>query len=99
MPSSQFFVYILGSRSRTIYIGRTTDLTRRLDAHRRGLIPGFSKKYKLTMLMHFEATDSAVEAIARERQLKSWSRAKKIELIERANLGWRDLAVDWFGTE
>lgn len=96
MVAQRFFVYILASRSRTLYVGRTTDLVQRVGAHRRGLVEGFTRRYRITKLVYFEETNSAIVANARERQLKSWSREKKIRLIERNNLGWRDLAEDWF---
>jgi putative endonuclease len=96
---TRFFVYILSNRSRVIYTGLTRDLVRRVHAHRTGLIPGFTQRYRVTRLVYFEETASAIVAIARERQIKSWSRMKKIRLIEKSNLDWRDLAVDWFPKE
>jgi putative endonuclease len=92
----RFFVYILASRSRTLYVGVTRDLLRRLHEHREGLVPGFTTRYRVNRLVYCEETGSARSALTRERQLKDWSRAKKVRLIESVNAGWRDLAGDWF---
>jgi|SRR5882672_5075447 len=99
MSGEQFFVYILASKSGVIYTGLTRDIVRRLHAHRAGLIPGFTREYRVTRLVYFEETGSARAAIARERQIKGWRREKKVRLIESENPGWQDLAVDWFGKE
>ena len=69
-----YHVYILSSRSRCIYVGITNDLFRRLTEHRRGAIPGFTKKYGVTRLVHFEEYESVTTAITREKQLKRWPR-------------------------
>jgi putative endonuclease len=97
MRPLQFHVYILANRTRVLYIGQTRDLVRRLFEHREGLCHGFTRRYNVTRLVYFEATPSARSAIARERQLKGWSRRKKIQLIESVNPAWLDLAADWFG--
>ena len=96
MGHGQFFVYILASRSRVLYTGLTRDLLRRVYQHRNGEVPGFSRKYQVNRLVYFEETSSAVSAFERERQIKGWSREKKLRLIESVNAGWLDLAVDWF---
>ncbi len=96
VPRERFFVYILASLSRVVYTGATRNLKRRVYEHRQGLVLGFTKRYKVTRLVFFEETSSARVVFARERQLKSWSRAKKIQLIERGNPGWTDLAANWF---
>ena len=95
MPQ-RFSVYILASRSRVLYTGVTRDLLRRVHQHRTGAIPGFTRKYSVTRLVYFEDTLSARAAFTREREIKSWSREKKLRLIESINLGWEDLAQDWF---
>jgi putative endonuclease len=69
---------------------------RRIHQHRLGLIPGFTQQYHVNRLVYFEETPSARSAFERERQIKGWSRKKKVRLIEASNGGWRDLAVDWF---
>lgn len=80
-----YSVYILASRSRVLYIGVTNDLPRRLQEHRQSLIPGFSQKYRVRRLVYFEQFGDIHEAIAREKQLKGWLRARKLKLIEAAN--------------
>jgi putative endonuclease len=97
MPT--FHVYILASRSRTLYVGVTRDLIRRLYQHRTGEIPGFSCRYRTHKLVYFETTTEARAAFAREKQIKGWTRARKIDLIESVNAGWEDLARDWFPVE
>ncbi|HEX7121199.1 MAG TPA: GIY-YIG nuclease family protein [Gemmatimonadaceae bacterium] len=90
-----YYVYILASHSRTLYIGVTRDLRRRIYHHRSGIIPGFSSKYRTSRLVYFEETGSAYAAISREKELKAWRREKKLRLIESVNAGWVDLAADW----
>ena len=82
MSSDSFCVYILASRSRVLYIGVTRDLIRRIHQHRLGLVPGFTQQYHVNRLVYFEETPSARSAFARERQIKGWSREKKLRLIE-----------------
>ena len=94
--SSRFFVYILASRSRVLYTGVTRDLPRRVYQHRVGEVPGFTRKYHVTSLVFYEETPSARSAFDREKQIKGWTRAKKIRLIEISNAGWQDLAQTWF---
>ena len=85
------WVYIMSSRSRA-FIGVTSDLPGRVWEHKNGVIEGFSKKYKTHYLVYQEFFHDIESAIAREKQLKGWSRAKKIALIEKINWGWEDLA-------
>ncbi len=94
-----FHVYILSSHSRTLYVGVTRNLLRRMYEHRSGAIPGFSKRYRTHKLVYCEATTEARAAFAREKQIKGWTPAKKIALIESVNAGWEDLARDWFPSE
>jgi putative endonuclease len=91
----QFYVYILSSHSRVLYVGVTRDLRRRVFEHKQGLVPGFTKKYQVNRLVYFETISSARSAFDREYQIKGWSRRKKIDLIESENLGWLDLAAEW----
>ena len=86
-----FFVYILASRSRTLYIGVTNDMARRLAQHRAARV-GFTARYHCARLVLVETTPDARSAIAREKQLKNWRREKKLALIEATNPGWDDLA-------
>jgi putative endonuclease len=86
-------VYILASRPQgTLYVGVTSDLARRVEAHRSGVVGGFTKKYSVERLVYFELHDDMAAAIQREKQLKKWNRAWKIELIETTNPEWSDLS-------
>jgi putative endonuclease len=88
-----FFVYILASkRDGTLYIGVTNNLARRVAEHKGKLVPGFTRKYGVDLLVYFEAFESIQEARAREHAMKRWRRAWKVELIEKLNPDWRDLA-------
>lgn len=90
--SSQYFVYILASKKRgTLYIGVTSDLVKRVYEHKNKLAEGFTKKYNVSQLVHFESCGDVKAAIQREKQLKDWKRDWKIELIEKENPDWVDL--------
>ena len=89
---SRYFVYIVASRSRVLYVGVTNDLNRRVGEHKEGLIPGFSQKYKTNRLVYYESTSDVRGAIARGKQIKRWRREKKVNLIENLNPEWNDLA-------
>jgi putative endonuclease len=90
-----FFVYILASRRNgTLYIGMTDDLARRAWEHRTGVVPGFTRKYGVKTLVWYEVHETRETAFQRERQMKRWNRDWKLELIERFNPSWRDLADD-----
>jgi putative endonuclease len=87
-----FSVYILASRRNgTLYTGMTDNLLQRVWKHRNGVIPGFTKQYGVKMLVWYEIHDTRAAALTRERQMKKWNRAWKLQLIERMNPGWRDL--------
>jgi len=73
---------------------RTNDLERRLPEHRAGVGQGYAFRHGITRLVHFEMANDVPAAIAREKGVKSWTRAKRLALIEQANPGWRDLAGD-----
>jgi len=90
--------YILASRRNgTLYIGVTSDLIKRVWEHKNDLIEGFTKKYQVHQLVYFEMHGDMNAAITREKQLKKWNRAWKIELIEKTNPCWRDLWEDIAG--
>ena len=90
--SRQYYVYILASRRNgTLYIGVTNNLARRVWEHKQGLVEGFTKKYGVHCLVHYEVFARPREAIQREKRLKKWNRAWKIQLIESTNPGWMDL--------
>ena len=91
----EYVVYILASRSRTLYVGVTSDPSRRIHEHKCGAIPGFTRTYGITRLVYFERTSDVGAAIAREKQLKRWPRWRKDRLIEAANPDWVDLSADW----
>ena len=96
MRQRLYFVYILASLSRRLYIGVTSNLHRRVWQHRTGHFSGFTSEYRIYSLVYFETATDVRSAIAREKELKGWRRAKKVALIEQDNLGWRDLASGWF---
>jgi putative endonuclease len=99
MAARSFTVYILASLSRRLYVGITSNLGRRLFEHRHGLIPGFTSRYRITRLVYLEQTTAVSAALEREKEIKGWSREKKLRLIETINPGWLDLARDWFPEE
>ena len=94
MPN-QYHVYIMTNRSRTLYIGVTSDLKRRVYQHKQKQIEGFTSRYNLTMLAYYETTSDVRAAIEREKQLKGWLRSRKVALIEAENPRWQDLAANW----
>ena len=89
---NRYYTYILANKSdTTLYIGVTNDLERRVKEHRSGMIPGFTQKYSCHKLVYFEEFSDVEQAIAREKQLKKWSRAKKDALIDTKNKEREDL--------
>ena len=98
MREKQFYVYILASRiGGTLYIGVTSRLVERVSEHRDGVVPGFTKRYKVHRLVWFEPHNTAEQAIRREKQLKEWRRAWKIMLIQERNPNWDDLYLGLVG--
>ena len=95
-PDRRYYVYILTNTKRTLYVGVTNNLVRRLYEHKHKLVKGFTEKYNLTYLVYYDETTNVISAIEREKQIKGWRRSKKIELIESVNPKWKDLAVDWY---
>ena len=93
---ASYYVYILTNKSKTLYTGVTNDLERRVYQHKNKLVPGFTRHYNVSRLVFYEATPNIRAAIGREKQIKGWTRQKKIALIESTNPRWRDLSVDWF---
>lgn len=90
------FVYILSSSFKRLYVGVTTELEVRVRKHKEGAYPGsFTERYVIDQLVYFERYGDIRLAIAREKQLKRWSRIKKIRLIVSMNPDWRDLSEDW----
>jgi putative endonuclease len=87
-----YYIYIMASRSRVLYTGVTNDLARRVNEHKQGLITGFTSRYRVNRLVHFEEFADIRDAIAREKEIKGWKRSRKTSLIERRNPTWEDLA-------
>jgi putative endonuclease len=79
-----------------LYVGVTNDLERRIYEHRQKQIPGYTRQYNISKLVYFEATPNVSAAIAREKQIKGWVRAKKLALIEIKNPEWADLSEEWY---
>ncbi|MHC1773501.1 MAG: GIY-YIG nuclease family protein [Flexilinea sp.] len=92
-----YYVYILSNWNNTLlYIGFTNNLQRRIIEHKSEMTEGFTKKYHIHKLVYYEETNDVYEAIAREKQLKGWTRKKKAVLIETKNPGWNDLLPDYY---
>ena len=88
-----YFVYMLASRRNgTLYVGVTNDLARRMSEHKEKVVPGFTRRHGVEILVWFEEHSHINDAIVREKQIKGWNRAWKIKLIEKDNSGWNDLA-------
>jgi putative endonuclease len=86
----------MSSRTKVLYIGMTNNLARRVHEHQNKLLPGFTARYNVTRLVYFDSTSDVRAAIEREKQIKKWSRSKKIELIESMNPNWDDLSGSLF---
>ena len=95
MQERMYYTYIVASRSHNFYVGVTSGIEVRVRQHKEGRFDGYSKKYNCNRLVWFERHPSILDAIAREKQLKGWTRAKKITLIERDNPVWVDLSEEW----
>ena len=91
-----YYVYIMASTTRTLYVGFTGNLFERVLQHKKKEIPGFTQKYNIDKLVYYEETNFVNEAILREKQIKGWLRHKKIALIESLNVDWLDLSRDWY---
>ena len=97
MSPKHFFVYIMSSFSGALYVGVTSNLLQRVHRHKKRFFKGHTSRYNITRLVYWEPAPTAMSAINREKQIKAWSRVKKVRLIERKNRDWADLAEDWFG--
>lgn len=89
--SKTYYVYILSSKTKVLYVGVTDHLLRRIYQHKNNLIDGFTKKYNVHRLVYFETYNDIIHAITREKRLKRWKRQWKIDLIEKNNASWVDL--------
>jgi putative endonuclease len=95
--AKHYYVHILTNPTyTTLYVGVTNDIERRMYEHRHRLKEGFASRYNLTCLVFCEETGNVYDAIQREKQIKGWTRVRKIELIESVNPEWRDIADGWF---
>jgi len=92
----QYYVYIMTNRSATLYTGVTGDLQRRVWEHKTHSVEGFTDRYNVTQLVYYEVTRNVKAALAREKQIKGWLRARKVALIESTNPGWQDLSDGWY---
>jgi putative endonuclease len=96
MEVRRYYVYILTNKARTVlYAGVTNSLSRRIWQHKNKILPGFASRYNLDCLIYFEEFRDINDAIGREKQIKGWSRAKKIALIGQENPQWNDLSEGW----
>ncbi len=94
---NEYYVYMLTNRWKTVlYTGVTNSLARRVWEHKHKLVPGFTKQYNCEFLVYFETYTEITQAIAREKQVKGWTRAKKNALIAKVNPAWNDLSAPWF---
>ncbi len=91
-----FYVYIMASKTGTLYIGFTSNIMQRVYQHKQHLVPGFTDKYNVDKLIYCESFRDALSAIGREKQIKKWSREKKINLIDTENPSWNDLSKNWY---
>jgi len=97
-PMNTYCVYIMASKSRTLYTGVTNNLERGVLERRRKLVPGFTARYNIDRLVFFEVCGDPRAAISREKQLKGWTRLRKVALIESLNRDWKDLSDGWPGS-
>jgi len=91
----QYFVYVMSNKSRRLYVGITSKLFGRVFDHKNKIIPGFTSRYKFDMLVYYEEYSNVMSAIAREKEIKGWRRAKKLNLILSENPDWADLSAEW----
>jgi len=97
MPSSKtYYVYIMANQSRTLYVGFTDNIKRRVQQHKAGLTEGFAHRYNIDTLIYVESFGDVWSAIAREKLIKRWRREKKLRLIAKEKPEWRDLSDGWY---
>jgi putative endonuclease len=90
-----YYVYVMTNNSGTLYIGVTNDIARRVREHQLGLKRGFTQRYRMTRLLYVESATDVRDALQREKQLKGWTRKRKLDLVRSLNPEWRDLSQDW----
>ena len=96
LTNKTFYIYIMASKTGTLYVGVTDNVKRRVYEHKNHLIPGFTNKYKVERLLYVETINGPLSAIKREKQIKAWRREKKVLLIDSINPQWNDLSLDWY---
>ena len=96
MQKHSYYVYIVASKSGTLYLGVTNNLERRIYEHKNKLADGFTRKYDCNKLIYYEEYKDIDEAIEREKQIKKWRRDKKEYLIKQLNPTWNDLSINWY---
>ncbi len=96
MHDRYYYVYIMSNKSRRLYTGVTNDVRNRAYQHKHKLIEGFTSRYSFDMLVYYERFSTIHAAIAREKEIKGWTRAKKLALVERENPLWADLSAGWY---
>jgi putative endonuclease len=95
----RYYVYILTNRSGTLYTGSTNDIQRRVWEHKHKVVGGFTAKYNIDRLVFWEDTLDLFAARDREKQIKAWTRKKRVDLVNGSNPRWLDLAADWYSDE
>jgi putative endonuclease len=93
---NQYYVYIMTNKSGTLYTGMSNNIKQRVFAHKHKLVEGFTRKYNIDRLLYIESFRDVNSAIAREKVIKGWRRARKIALIKTVNPNWADLAGEWY---
>ncbi len=91
-----YAVYIMANIWRTLYTGSAANLPQRVWQHKQKVVPGFTKRYDLSILVYYETGDDKWGALEREKQLKGWRRSRKVALIESVNPEWKDVSDGWF---
>jgi putative endonuclease len=91
----RYFVYIMANASKKLYPGMTNSIRRRVREHKLKQTPGFAAQYNITRLVYFESFEDVRNAIEREKQIKGWTRAKRLALVESTNPKWDDLSREW----
>ena len=91
-----YYLYIMASKTGTIYVGFTSDIKQRVYQHKNHLLAGFTDKYNVERLVYIETFGEAFAGIRREKQIKAWRREKKVRLIDSANPKWDDLSAEWY---
>ena len=91
-----YYLYIMASKTGTLYVGFTSDIKERVYQHKNHLLSGFTDKYNVERLVYIETFGEAFAGIRREKQIKAWRREKKVRLIDSANPKWDDLSAEWY---